>query len=308
MQNYQSHTLISDQNFRIYIIPNFLPNDLAERWRDELKNTWDRTIDAMKENDSSMKKDDDGSPSIFSYATNNQGDILDKSNINAKYRSLKKIHERKNIANEMYESDLFSYAKWELHASHPLVKEAENYMSSEATRERVQNIIRDQQQQQPPSHRNKVNLSSELSDLFVTYYGTGDFLSPHDDGHSGSYAFVISLMDGGGEWNAEKFGGELRFQCEEEEQKKNSPHQSFSGWCKSIKPSFNSLILIQTRVIDGTTGNNMIPGPLHEVLSVNEAAELDGFYRFGITGWYQNDVDMMSDRDRLERDKMRARD
>ena len=55
------------------------------------------------------------------------------------------------------------------------------------------------------------SLAPGLTDLFVTHYAEGDFLSAHNDGFSGSWAFVVSLASGP-EWQPD-FGGELCFQA-----------------------------------------------------------------------------------------------
>ena len=286
----ETHTHFRSRMSDVYVVPNFLPQDLAEKWRDALKDTWKNTLDTIntyKEEQTCSNEDCiQNESSTFYYATNNRGEMQNSNN--AKFRSLEMIEHRKAAAKAMYEANQFAYAKWELHPSHPLIEEMEQYMSSYDTRKRVESIIH--------GRSPNVHLSSDLSDLFVTLFSTGDFLSPHDDGMAGTFAFVVSLMDGEGEWDLSKYGGELRFQCEE-----NNP-RTFSGWCKSLKPSFNSLVLIQTRGI-----GNHIPGPWHEVLSVNDAAQENGFYRYGFTGWYQDEADVMSEKDRMERDKMRAR-
>eukprot|EP00547_Thalassionema_nitzschioides_P010314 CAMPEP_0194231218 /NCGR_PEP_ID=MMETSP0156-20130528/44813_1 /TAXON_ID=33649 /ORGANISM="Thalassionema nitzschioides, Strain L26-B" /LENGTH=266 /DNA_ID=CAMNT_0038963831 /DNA_START=290 /DNA_END=1091 /DNA_ORIENTATION=- len=230
--------------------------------------------------------------STFYYATNNKGT---QSTINAKFRSLEMIKERNAMAKSIYNSNRFSYAKWELHPSNPLVKEIDAFMSSQTTRNKVQNITADRH----PG----LKFASELSDIFVTLYSTGDFLSPHDDGVAGTWAFVLSLTDGDGEWDLEKYGGGLRFQCETD-----NARQAVS-WCKSFAPTFNTAIFIQTRVVVPDHSRRVVgPGPFHEVLAVERAAEDEGFFRFGFTGWYTDEGDKMNELERRERDKMRARD
>lgn len=293
----ESHTHFRSGLSDVYIVPNFLPLELAEKWRDELTNIWKNTTKIIETRDQEKictRPDHDcamDESSTFYYATNNNGNV--KSSSNAKFRSLERINGRKDIAQEMYASRLFSYAKWELHPSHPLVKEIEEYMASTDTTERIQKVIN---KRQPD-----VQLSSELSDLFVTLFHKGDFLSPHNDGGSGTFAFVLSLMDGEGEWDIEKYGGGLRFQCEA------AGPGEFTGWCTTLKPSFRSLVLFQTRV-EAPDMSGIVPGPYHEVLSVNDAAEENGFYRYGFTGWYQAESDVMTEHARLVRDQMRARD
>ena len=105
-------------------------------------------------------------------------------------------------------------------------------------------------------HNGVVRLAPALSDLFVTQYSVGDFLTPHNDGAGGSWAFVVSLMDGPGkeEWNADDFGGTLRFECPHNHNVKyrqqNGMQQPYQ-WCESLSPSFNSLLLFRTYSSDG---------------------------------------------------------
>lgn len=81
-----------------------------------------------------------------------------------------------------------------------------------------------------------VNLSGEeLGDIFITYYGSKNFLSKHNDHSSGSYAFVVSLAAGPA-WEP-KFGGDLRFLC-----------PSKQSACPTLGPSFNTLVLFDVRM------------------------------------------------------------
>jgi len=319
----------------VYIVPDFLPTEIATAWKSKLKEAWTNTTIASSQDNKNDGHDqeqeicsmDKGQPctdqttfdktSTFLLATNNEGTTLHQNN--AKTRSLDLISQRNETAAAMYQSELFSYAKWELHPSHDLVKEMESHFSSRETRSKVEKILGMHQNKDQDHHPN-VQLAGELSDLFVTLYSTGDFLSPHDDGTSGTWAFVVSLMDspdtddsestgyldgggGGGVWKKE-YGGALQFQCETEDPRVNPRN---IPWCEKLYPRFNSAVFIQTRVVDAASGYK-VPGPMHQVLPVKYPAELEGFFRFGLTGWYTDVEDVMSENSKRERDKMRARD
>jgi Rps23 Pro-64 3,4-dihydroxylase Tpa1-like proline 4-hydroxylase len=260
--------------------------------------------------------------SVWQYTTNNDGSSLTKNN-NAKTRNLELIRQRNFSAHYMYQRGIFSYSKWEVVPQHSLVQEMEQSFTSRAMRERVESLFN--QHTSGVSSYN-LTLQPQLSDLFVTLYGTGDFLSPHDDGVAGSVAFVISLMDGpfttidarddstGGnpilneEWQ-DDFGGHTRYECpyhpsehrtrqvqRQEAQKMSKPYAY--NWCESNAPAFNTALLFRTRPV----------GALHEVMPVSYKAEERGFYRFGLTGWYIAEDDTMDEHAKAERDKMRARD
>lgn len=309
-----SYTRFRSRQSDVYVIPNFLRQDLAIQWRDTMKQLWDTTnsnstcsVTSSSSDGSVCNSSENSAMNSWMYTTNNNG-VLAAINSNAKVRSLDQIDARNKTAHILKTNDLFSYAKWELHPSHPLVQEMEHAFSTE---------IKDTVQQFLRLNHPHVELAPHLSDLFVTLYSTGDFLSSHNDFESGTWAFVVSLMDGptnndnhneggGGAgaaaapvWDATEFGGGLRFECPKEPQ--ILPPTRDEDWCKVLYPAFNSAILFQTRVPSGS-------GPFHEVLPVHWKAQDQGFYRFGLTGWYMDVADELSDEDRIERDKMRARD
>jgi hypothetical protein len=78
-------------------------------------------------------------------------------------------------------------------------------------------------------------------------------------------------------------------------------------WCEKLYPRFNSAVFIKTMVVDDGLGYK-VPVPMHQVLPIKYPAELEGFFRFGLTGWYTDVGDLMSENRKRERDKMRARD
>jgi Rps23 Pro-64 3,4-dihydroxylase Tpa1-like proline 4-hydroxylase len=298
----QHRTFVSQDDITVHVISNFLPHDLAVKWRNAMKQEWlagasSPSCDAAAHSSctsSSTCRRDPAANSAWRYATNNDGSSL--ANNNAKVRSMENIDSRNTTAQQMRNADLFSYSKWELDPSHSLVKEMEDAFKSQEMRTRfAKHIIKD------PT----VNLAPELSDLFVTLYSTGDFLSPHNDGMAGKWAFVVSLMDGPDdtEWQGDDFGGTLRFECPFTDVKYQQPPSADNNankWCETLAPSFNTAIVFQSMTLNGA-------GPMHEVLPVKSRAEVEGFRRFGITGWYMDVTDDMPESVKAERDKMRAK-
>jgi Rps23 Pro-64 3,4-dihydroxylase Tpa1-like proline 4-hydroxylase len=277
----------------VYVVPNFLPTELAIKWRDEMRRIWENTRPIR---DGAETTTCDTEHDTFLFATNNDGAYRERIN-NEKVRSLEKMGARGVIARLMQQYGQFSYSKWELHPNHPLVKEMEEAFSTG-----IKNTVTDLLK---PNHTN-LELSSQLSDLFVTLYSTENFLSPHDDGTSGSWAFVVSLTDGppGQEWNPADFGGGLQFECPlQDDPLSAATERSFATtkWCETVYPTFNSAVIFQTRLPGDT-------GPMHQVLPVNAKAESGGFYRFGLTGWYMDASDEMDEEAKKQRDMMRARD
>ena len=228
----------------------------------------------------------------FLYTSNNDGTFREK-NTSMKVRSLQKIGARSIMARIMQSHGQFCYTKWELHPNNSLVKEMEDVFSADI-RKTVTSILK-------PNYSD-VEFSPHLSDLFVTLYSAEDFLSPHDDSSSGTWAFVVSLMDGppGQDWNPVEFGGGLQFQC---------PHDPLATeqtagvteWCEAVFPTFNSAVIFQTRF----PGDH---GPVHQVLPVTAKAGAEGFYRFGLTGWYMDASDELDEDAKMQREMMRARD
>ena len=117
----------------------------------------------------------------------------------------------------------------------------------------------------------------EIPDHFVTAYANGDFLSIHNDGNSGSQAWIINLSK---DW-AEEHGGQLKFTCAEG---------------RSFNPKFNSLITFNTRPSD-------LP---HTVLPVKPGPRQER-PRFAITGWYMAGDDQFSEAERQQNNLMRER-
>lgn len=250
----------------VIIVSNFLPLSLAQSWRDQLLDKWEQV------------SEDDPNPasSHFLYTTNDQ---------NRKLRSLKHIQERRNQARKRKVTGHFSYGKWELNPTDPLLSEISDFMLNNETTNFVAASL--------GLHANKEELSTqELSDLFVSHFTPGDFLSAHSDVYSGSYAFVVSLTAGlaEDEWTEKVHGGELALLCSH-----NAPAVSFPALCHHIPPLFNQLVLFRTR-----------PGPTHSVEAVVPDGYELGFRRLAFTGWYMNVHDSFSENELKQRNEMRG--
>ena len=175
------HNGCHDVPIKVHVIPNFFPEARARAWRDAMESSW-----ASQETSSG-----------WLYTTNNDG--VDARNINAKVRSRDNVEPRRSLAHRMSRAGYFAYSKWELDASHSVVRRLIDHFEEPTTAERVASAV------------NASALAPGLSDLFVTHYAAGDFLSMHNDGFSGTWAVVVSLSSGP-EWQP-GFGGELCFQC-----------------------------------------------------------------------------------------------
>ena len=253
---------------KVHSISNFFPAAQARAWRDAMERSW-----AQREN------------SGWLYTTNNDGS--DPRNINAKVRSLDKVDARRGLAHRMDAAGYFAYSKWELDASHAVVRGLLEYFEEPLTAERVAASV------------NANALAPGLSDLFVTHYAAGDFLSMHNDGFSGTWAVVVSLSSGP-EWQP-GFGGELCFQCARAAVSDLAHKRS---WCQCVPPRFNTALIFKTRV-GRETGEG--GGPYHKVMPVTELAATAGWKRFGITGWYNEMADEWSEQEKLENARMRGK-
>lgn len=246
----------------VIVVSNFLPLFLAKSWRDQLLSKW--------------KHLDEDDPN-FLYATNEH---------NKKVRSLNNIQERRDRAWEKKLTAQFSYGKWELNPIDPLISEISEFMLRNETTAFISDAL--------GLNSNKEQLSThELSDLFVSHFTAGDFLSAHSDFYSGTFAFVVSLTSGvaDDEWTSEGQGGQLALLCADK-----PPRVSFPPLCQHIPPTFNQLVLFRTR-----------PGPLHSVEAVVPEGYAQGFRRLAFTGWYMGASDTFSDKELEERNEMRGK-
>lgn len=79
-----------------------------------------------------------------------------------------------------------------------------------------------------------------------------------------------------------RFGGRLRFFSQRQQR-----------WVLTLQPSPNRFVVFRVR---------RPPGPLH---AVEMGAGGDDYLRFGFTGWYSEEQDVMDEAARLELEKMR---
>lgn len=254
----------------VVVVRNFLPVDLARKWRDTMKQLWEA-------------READQNRSAWSFTTNNEGTMPDHRQINRKFRSLQKQEVRLKIARTLDRQGQFAYAKWEIKPGHPLLQEVSQFMLRNETLSHVATLLN--------LHHGAAQIdSSELSDLFITYFDESNFLSSHNDGNSGTYAFVVNLSDGP-EWQP-TFGGSLQFQCA-----RNSDWMA-RDWCQHIGPRFNTLHVFKTRPLEHA--------PAHKVDYVTPAATTAGWRRFGYTGWYNDISDKMNEEELRVRNQMRG--
>ena len=277
---------------RVMVVPNFLPSDLAEAWYAALR-------------DAAAGTGINGSNAAISpwiYTTNNNGTTAEGGS-NAKVRSRTRIPARRRAARELQAANQFAYSKWELERNHTVFTQTKRHFERGATRKAVRSLVA---KLTAGSGHAEPALSKKLADLFVTWYRAGDFLSPHQDFYSGTVAFVLNLARGarGEAWKPE-YGGSLAFVCEEEGKQ--------AAWCNQIQPTFNTLVLFRTRSLAPTGGGSVQEyqqhqqGPMHSVAPVLDAVETDSFYRFALTGWFEEESIVLSEHDKAERAKTRSR-
>ena len=198
-------------------------------------------------------------------------------------RRNKNVLDRVERAEKARRAGQFSYSKWELAPSHDLVQEIKAQLESTETRSKVQGLV------------GSKPLAGVMADIFVTQYTTGNFLTEHNDAFSGTWAIVLSLASGP-EWE-QGHGGELEFRC------KAQPGDDFRGadpnMCRTLAPKFKSAVLFRT--------NNPAIGPPHSVLPVSAAAGVAGFKRFGVTAWWTEVDEVLSEEFIRENKKMRGK-
>lgn len=292
----------------IYVIRNFFPISLATRWRNELVRSW-RKIESKLGHVSLQNLEDFGE---WRFTTNNNGIFYEQATNNAKVRSLQDIETRLHVAHRMNQRNFFSYAKWELLPSSQLVAEIRQHMLHADTLSWISNLL------DIPME----DFEDTLSDIFVTNYAEHNFLSPHNDGSSGTYAFVASLTaradaaidvdssytnsnctDSSSPMWESHFGGALEFLCEKETSHPNQQEiqQDHTAVCHRFGPTFNTLIIFPTRLVGLGSG-----GPMHLVSEVTSSAKEAGFLRFGFTGWWQLKNDAMSENEMRNLHEMRG--
>lgn len=246
-----------------------------------MQQLWNQTLDKLEKEDGLVEEK--VVLDSFTFATNNNGFLGGFSQQNAKNRSLAAIQSRRQVAQQLKKMNRFAYSKWELDPAHPLIAEMQSTLTEPHFLKSVETVLH-----QDYPHV-VLSESREMSDLFATHYTQGDFLSTHNDGVSGSWAVVISLVED--DYDAKIHGGGLQFQC---------PGRGKAGFCETLHPKFNTAVVFGTSVKVGDTWES---GPDHQVLDV--LREEGG--RYAITGWWMDAKgNEWPDDLRVERDKMRG--
>ena len=316
----------------VLVIDGFLPPSLADTWHTVLSSTWYNSS-ACRHGTGPC----DGPSCAWLYTTNDNGG-------NRKIRSVQRIAERRAAAESLRRKGRFCYSKWELTASHELYPSVGALMSMPVMRKQIAGLL---------GYDTKDTMGN-ISDYFVslaapatlmscsktgaqeltihrsiqrhtsqvTAYDEGDFLTTHNDGASGSAAWVLHLAKG---WDKSR-GGELRF-----DSSVNQP--------TDFAPAFNRMSLFLTRV--GVLCDAK-PAPMsshakylrcfssrasvccwqpgyvpHEVLPVRPAPPQRRLQmmpgvptasqpRFGLTGWYMTPHDHFTRADIIQNELMKA--
>jgi len=242
----ESHTVCSGT---VHIIKDFLPPSRAQAWTSTLTDAWEST----------SKSPSEDSPWV--YTTNDAGS-------NMKVRSNQDLEARHRAITTHFKSGAFSYSKWELIPSHSVYKATEALMAHSAVRKVLQTLTGE--------------VLTEIPDFFVTNYAHGDFLSIHNDGNSGSMAWVINLSQ---DWRAQH-GGQLQFFCGQDQ----GP---------AFVPVFNSLVMFRTRPPRNSRFRGDLP---HMVMPVKR----QGVPRLAVTGWYMTGDDHFSEAEREQNKLMKG--
>ncbi len=156
---------IAERVNRMVTAQGFLPIELLERWRSHCE-----------------RAELPGPDGEWSYTTN-EG--------TAKIRGNEDIAARRRRVEDTYRRGEFAYSKWEPQRGSAFYQEVQRHMVSAATLARLSAIVGEE--------------IVRISDLYVTIFQRGDFLSLHEDRGLGKYAFTISLSS-----LAEGEGGRLR--------------------------------------------------------------------------------------------------
>ncbi|WP_437939261.1 2OG-Fe(II) oxygenase [Sorangium sp. So ce341] len=154
-----------ERSARLLTTHDFLAVELLERWRRHCE-----------------RAELPGADGEWSYTTNDG---------TAKIRSNENIVERRRRVEAAYKRGEFAYSKWEPQRASAFHQEVQRHMSSAATLAQLSAIVGEE--------------IVRMSDVYVTIFQDGDFLSLHDDRGLGKYAFTLSLSS-----LAEGEGGRLR--------------------------------------------------------------------------------------------------
>lgn len=169
-------------SMKLWILPNFLPQDVAEEYFKTLELLWKN--------------------SSWLFTTNLAGTKLQ----NTKIRSNHNKKERLASALSAFERGMFAYAKYELEPNAPANFEMHRIFSDPHVLKSI-------------SRRLNEDIVGLTEGMFVASYIKDNFLNLHSDGSQGNFAFVLSMTKG---WNQEDGGilrlfchGTNRLPCEQ---------------------------------------------------------------------------------------------
>ena len=167
-------------------------------------------------------------------------DWLYTTNINNdKIKHNNDIKNRRNNSLKLLNSNMFSYSKYEYKNEAPILKEIKEYLNSPNVLKEVSSLT-----------GNKI---TKTTDIFISKFTKGDFLSVHNDTNLGRYAFIIYLNES---WDR-SCGGDLNLITKE------NIHIP-------IYPEYNKLVLMDIKTSEK-------PDYINEVKCDN---------RYAITGWF----------------------
>lgn len=262
--------LAGPDGVHVFVVPNFLDTETAERWRDVLAYEW-RQKSAKPPSPGGGEGSDTAYPpqtgGVWAFETapllplssSDEGapaaDVVDT----VKYRNDTAHKSQKG-------GSLAALARWELDAGHPLHKEIKTAFLGPDVMDRVR------------TKGGGVGKEIELN-LSVEHYAPGDFFLGAENGRgkvagnsSTSTRFVFSLLaplavtDQKERSEKRKSGLPVRFQCQFDDAR-----------CESVRLGFNSAVLMPS------TGSEV----LHEILPIPWEEWTRGTRHFAVTGWYR---------------------
>jgi len=174
------------------------------------------------------------------HIVNKDSNWLYTTNIgNDKIKHNNDIDSRRKEAIKKLNKGQFSYSKYEYMNDAPVIKEINDYLNSHKVLNKVSGLT-----------GKKV---TKTTDIFISKFAPGDFLSTHNDTNLGRYAFIIYLNE---KWN-KRCGGDLNI-------------ITGSGIHIPIYPEYNKLVLMDIK-------SSEKPHYINTVKCGN---------RYAITGWF----------------------
>lgn len=225
------------EHIKIWTIQSFLPHDKAE------------LLHSLINSEPLPEEGGDGKSWVYTanqISKNGRG-------TNQKVRANIDIAKRRRMAQWARELGTFAYSKNELNATSFPYKIIHDFLWSSQTMNCLSNLT-------------GISLV-EVTDMFVSMYIKGDFLTLHQDFNLGTYAFILQLSK---DWKRD-FGGSLDFSCSKD---RYNPRK-----CKSLVPTFNTLTLFKTRpdLVDHWVDEVTVPSHVNR--------------RYAVTGWIASSDD-----------------